>query len=115
MRILRLGKFPVALTRGPKDDLLPLRLPWGSSLPLLTMTRFNRNYTPYLILPLTTYFQGSVAVGNRVEDLLSRVTELEEQFNSRPHNIPEQRRREKLRQYVPIFPLDSVLSCFQWL
>ena len=114
MRILRLGVFPVAPTRGPKNDLVPLRLPWGSSLPLLTMTRFGRNYVPRLILPLTTYFQGAVAVRNRAEDLLSRVIELEEQFNSCPHNIPEQRRREKLRQYVPIFPLDSVLSCFQW-
>ena len=61
------------------------------------------------------YFQGAVAVGNRVENLLSRVVELEEDFDSCPHDVAEQRRRSKLREYVTTFPSDFVLSFSQRL
>ena len=61
------------------------------------------------------YSQGAVAVGNKVENILSRVVKLEEDFDSRPHDVAEQRRRNKLREYATIFPFDFVLSISQRL
>ncbi|KAF9646737.1 hypothetical protein BDM02DRAFT_2976922 [Thelephora ganbajun] len=40
--------------------------------------------------------QETVAIGNRVESLLSRIVALEEHFYSRPDDVAEQRRRDKL-------------------
>ncbi|KAF9646338.1 hypothetical protein BDM02DRAFT_3262324 [Thelephora ganbajun] len=40
--------------------------------------------------------QETVAIGNKVEVLLSRIVTLEERFYSRPDDVEEQRRRDKL-------------------
>ncbi|KAF9644920.1 hypothetical protein BDM02DRAFT_3190178 [Thelephora ganbajun] len=40
--------------------------------------------------------QEAVAIGNRTENLLSRIAALEDHFYSRPHDVEEQRRRDKL-------------------
>ncbi|KAF9645847.1 hypothetical protein BDM02DRAFT_3262668 [Thelephora ganbajun] len=40
--------------------------------------------------------QETVAIRNRTEDLLSRIAALEERFYSRPDDVEEQRRRDKL-------------------
>ena len=60
-------------------------------------------------------FQGAVAVKNKVYDLLLRINELEELFDSCPRDVPEQRRRRELGRYVVIIALDSALSCSQQL
>ncbi|KAF9642939.1 hypothetical protein BDM02DRAFT_1798063 [Thelephora ganbajun] len=57
--------------------------------------------------------QEAVAIGNRTENLLSRIAALEEHFYSRPDDVEEQRRRDKLIRYVVIPPLESVLRPFQ--
>ena len=59
------------------------------------------------------HLQGTIAVGNRIEDLLSRIVALEECFDSRPDNVEEHRRRDELRWCVIIPPLHLVLSSFQ--
>ncbi|KAF9786262.1 hypothetical protein BJ322DRAFT_775758 [Thelephora terrestris] len=41
--------------------------------------------------------EGTVAIGNRIEGLLSRVIALERSFDSRPSDVPERRRRDELR------------------
>ena len=41
-----------------------------------------------------------MAVGNKVENLLSRIVVLEDHFDSRPNDVPEQRRRHELQRYV---------------
>lgn len=46
------------------------------------------------------HLQESVAVGNKVENLLSRINALEERFGSRPDDVAEQRRRGKLIRYA---------------
>lgn len=46
--------------------------------------------------PLTSEFQGSVAVGNKVEILLSHIVILEESFGPRPGDVVEQMRRNEL-------------------
>ena len=61
------------------------------------------------------YFQGAVAVRNKVENILSRTVELEEVFDSRPHDVAKQWRRNKLREYVTTFPFNLVLSISQRL
>ncbi|KAF9644990.1 hypothetical protein BDM02DRAFT_3121009 [Thelephora ganbajun] len=40
--------------------------------------------------------QGTVVIGNKIEDLLSRIVALEERFYSRPDDVEEQRRRRGL-------------------
>ncbi|KAF9644524.1 hypothetical protein BDM02DRAFT_936188 [Thelephora ganbajun] len=40
--------------------------------------------------------QETVAIGNKIEDLLSRIVALEEHFYSRPDDVEEQRRRNNL-------------------
>lgn len=50
--------------------------------------------------------QAAVAVGNKTEDLLSRIVALEKHFDSRPSDVAEQRRRDQLRWYEAIFLLD---------
>ncbi|KAF9642677.1 hypothetical protein BDM02DRAFT_3192825 [Thelephora ganbajun] len=40
--------------------------------------------------------QGTIAIGNGIETLLSRIVALEELFYSRPGDVEEQRRRDKL-------------------
>ena len=62
--------------------------------------------------PLTDAFQGTVAVGNRIEVLLSHVVVLEESLSSRPGDVAEQRRRNALIQYVISPPSNSDLSIF---
>ena len=57
--------------------------------------------------------QGTISVGNKIEDLLSRIVALEERFDSRPGDVAEQRRRDQLRLYVTIPSLELVLSSFQ--
>jgi len=64
------------------------------------------------ILLRRTHFQGSVAVGNMIELLLSHIVVLEERFDSRPSDVAELRRRDELEQYVISPPLDLVLSSF---
>ena len=48
--------------------------------------------------------QGAVAVGNKIEGLLSRIVALENHFDSRPSDVADQRRRDELRRYVATFP-----------
>ena len=67
------------------------------------------------ILSYRMHLQGTITVGNKIEDLLSRIVALEESFDSRPGDVAEQRRRDEVRSYVIIAPLDLVLSSFQQL
>lgn len=62
----------------------------------------------YLIHP-----QGTVAIGNKIENLLSPLATLEALFETCPWNVEEQRHRSELILYAVILPLDSVLSSFQ--
>ena len=50
--------------------------------------------------PLTGTFQETGAVGNKIENLLSRVVAVEDHFNSRPSDVAEQRRRDELIRYA---------------
>ena len=59
------------------------------------------------------HLQETVAVGNKIEDLLSRIVALEECFDSRPDDVAEQRRRNELRWFVIIPQLYLVLNSFQ--
>ena len=52
-------------------------------------------------------------MGNKVENLFSSVTALEEDFNSRPDDVAEQRRRDELIRYATIPPFHPVLTSFQ--
>ena len=47
-----------------------------------------------------TLFQEPVAAGNKIGNLLWRINALEEQFDSRPTDVAEQRRRGELIGYV---------------
>ena len=57
--------------------------------------------------------QGIIAIGNKIEDLLSRIVALEQRFDSRTDDVAERRRRDDLRRCVIIPPLYVVLSSFQ--
>ena len=50
------------------------------------------------------HLQGTVAIGNKIENLLSRIVALEERFDSRPGDVAEQRRRDELIRYVVVPP-----------
>lgn len=54
--------------------------------------------------------QGSVTIGNKIKVLLLHVVALEECLDSRPGNVAERRRREKLIGYAHFLPSDLVLS-----
>ncbi|KAF9645892.1 hypothetical protein BDM02DRAFT_395232 [Thelephora ganbajun] len=57
--------------------------------------------------------QENIAIGNKIQVLLSRMVALEKRFNSRPDDVEELRRRAKLLRYAVITPSNSVLSSFQ--
>ncbi|KAF9646352.1 hypothetical protein BDM02DRAFT_3118769 [Thelephora ganbajun] len=57
--------------------------------------------------------EETVAIWSKLEVLLSRIVTLEERFYSRPDDVEEQRRRDKLIRYVVIPSSDSVLNSFQ--
>jgi hypothetical protein len=69
--------------------------------------------SPLKILLQLTHLQETIAVGNKIENLLSRIAGLEALFATRPGNVEEQRRRSELIRYAVIPPLYSVLSSFQ--
>ena len=52
-------------------------------------------------------------MGEKIEGLLSRIVALENDFDSRPSDVAEQRRRDGLRLYVVTFLWRLVLSSFQ--
>lgn len=62
--------------------------------------------------PLTTTSQGSIVLGNKIEDLLTRIVTLEERFDSHPNDVEEQRGRYKLIQYAAIHSSCSALTSF---
>ena len=66
-----------------------------------------------LLETLLTHPQGTAAVGNKIEDLLSRIVTLEARFATRPDDVAEQRRRSDLIWYVVIAPLNTMLRSFQ--
>lgn len=45
-------------------------------------------------------------MGNKVEDLLSRIVALEELFDSRPDDVTELRHRGKLQRYALTLPVN---------
>ena len=62
---------------------------------------------------LTNTLQETVVIGNRIENLLSRIAALEAVFAMRPGDVEEQSRRNELIRYAFAYPLDSALSSFQ--
>ena len=94
-----------------RKSLALSRSSWGASLPFMLITRFAQN--PVLSVFLSqTHSQEIVAVGNRIENLLSRVVILEEHLNSRPSDVADQRHRDELIWYVAIPPLLLALILF---
>ena len=76
------------------------------TVPAVYANREVRSYLPSKYSPLTRHCQqGSAAVGNRIKLLLSHVVSLEEYLDSRPGDVVEQRRRDELIWYIPLFPL----------
>ena len=55
--------------------------------------------------------QGSAAVGDKIEVLLSHVVALEDFFDSRPGDVAEQRRRDELIEYVVVPPFELGSEC----
>ena len=68
--------------------------PWGTSPHFVPTTRFV--YDPRLTTIISHNFQETVAVGNRISNLLSRIVTLEDCFDSRPSDVAERRRRDDL-------------------
>lgn len=65
--------------------------------------------------PLTSAFQGSVTVRNKIEVLLSHINDLEERFGLPPgllgkDGVAEQRRRDEILEYVISLSLNLDLS-----
>ena len=88
---------PISKRRLQKD-LTPSKLPFGPFPRLYAlMIKFDQ-LSPFNV-HCQTYFQGTVAVGNKIEDLLARIIVLERHLDSRPSDVEEQRRREELRRY----------------
>ena len=56
-----------------------------------------------------TQFQETVAVGNRVENLLSPIAVLEDCFDSPPSGVAEQRRQKDFILYATVPSLLSAL------
>ena len=82
--------------------------PWGASLHFAPTTRFA--YDPLLTTIISHSFQETVAVGNKVSNLLSRIVALEDCFDSPPSDVADQRRRDDLiRCGATIPPLLPVL------
>ena len=54
--------------------------------------------------------QEVIAVGNRIEGLLSRMVALEARFATLPGNVGEQRRRHELIRYAILLLRDSILN-----
>jgi hypothetical protein len=86
------------------------RRPWKSSVlsrpfwePSPPITKFANNLLPRVLLR-RTHFQESVAVGNKTKVLLSHIVVLEERFDSLPGVVEEQRRRDKVIEYVIASP-----------
>ena len=52
------------------------------------------------IILLLTHLQETVAVGNKIENLLSHLTVLNALFATLPKDVAEQRRRSELLRYV---------------
>ncbi|KAF9646611.1 hypothetical protein BDM02DRAFT_3270823 [Thelephora ganbajun] len=81
--------------------------PAGESSPLGPLKAVLRT-----IAAVHANHQETVAIGNKIEVLLSCIVALEERFDSRPGDVEEQRRRRELIGYVVIPPSDAVLSSF---
>ena len=75
----------------------PLKAVLGA-VPAIYANREVRRQQPQNSTLMNTS-QESVAVGNKVEVLLSHVVALEECFDSRPGDVTEQRRRDQLIRY----------------
>ena len=59
------------------------------------------------------HLQEAAAIGDNIENLLSRIVALEICFATSPGDVEELRRRHDIIRYVIIPRLDSVLSSFQ--
>ena len=68
--------------------------PWETSPQFVPTTRFA--YDPLLTTIISHNFQETVAVGNKISNLLSRIVALEDCFDSPPSGVPEQRHRVDL-------------------
>ena len=86
-----------------KEKFGPLKVVLGT-IPAVYANREVRSKPPSHNSPLTSEFQqGSVAVGNKIEVLLSHIVTLEQFFDSRPGDVAEQRRRDELIRYILVF------------
>lgn len=81
---------------------MTLESSWGPSLPLAQITKFAYDIVLETHLWLML-LQGAISVGNKVEDLLSRIVVLENHLDSCPSDVVEQRRRDELCRCVAIF------------
>ena len=83
--------------------------PWKTFIPI---TKFAYNLLPKILFVLT-HLQETVAVRNKIENLLSRIAALEELFATHPGDVADLKRRDELIRYAAIPFLGSVLSSFQ--
>ena len=74
--------------------------PWKACI---SITRFVFG-SPIRSLVLQTHLQEITTIGNKVEDLHSRVVALEEQFDSHPGDVEELKRREEVISYAIVPP-----------
>ena len=72
-----------------------------SYLPSTLITKFVFDLLLEILIQ-QTHLQGSTAVRNKIEDLLSRVTVLEKHFDSPPNDTAELRLRAEVIGYVVI-------------
>ena len=54
---------------------------------------------------MNNYLQEITPIGNKIEDLIARVTALEQRFDSRPRDVEEQRCRSEVILYVVVSPV----------
>lgn len=94
--------------RRSRTDLVLSRL---CCLLFVLITEFV-SHLPFKILLSRTHLQRTVAVGNKIEDVLSRIVALENQLDSQPGDIAELRRRDELIRYATVSPTYSMLSSF---
>ena len=54
---------------------------------------------------MNNYLQEITPIGNKIEDLIVRVTALEQRFDSRPRDVEEQRCRSEVILYIVVSPV----------
>ena len=94
--------------KGATEKFGPLKAVLGA-IPAIYANREVRRQQPQDSSLMNTP-QESVAIGNKVEVLLSHVVTLEECFDSRPGDVTEQRRRDQLIRYVTCHCLSCELG-----